>query len=204
MRPFHLPRTVRETVVTGAVLGLALPVAFLALQTWAGLRLGPAAAESADPATAPQPTPSASPHELAGRLLFPVPVVSPSAMRDSFGEPRGSRTHHAVDIPAPRGSPVVAVSDGTLASLSSSPAGGTSLYLLDASGRYCYLYAHLLGYAEGLTTGQVLRRGQVLAYVGSSGNAPPQLPHLHFAIATVLAPGACWGGPAVDPYPLWR
>lgn len=125
-------------------------------------------------------------------------------MSDSFSEARGERSHLAVDILAPRGSPVVAVDDGTLARLSSSPAGGISVYQLGASERYCFIYAHLERYAEGLAEGQPVRRGEVIGYVGTTGNAPPSTPHLHFAIHQVEPPNGCWGGRPVDPYPLWR
>jgi murein DD-endopeptidase MepM/ murein hydrolase activator NlpD len=148
--------------------------------------------------------PRAPPAEHAGpRLLFPVPGVSTGAMVNSFADPRGSRTHHAVDILAPRHSPVVAVDDGTVARLLRSAGGGISVYQFDASERHCYFYAHLEAYAAGLQEGQAVRRGQVLGYVGTSGNAPRNTPHLHFAISKVAAPKQCWGGSPIDPYPLW-
>ena len=98
---------------------------------------------------------------------------------------------------------MVAVDDGTLARLSSSPAGGISVYQLDAAERYCFIYAHLERYAEGLAEGQLVKRGKMIAYVGTTGNAPPNTPHLHFAIREVTSPRQCWGGRPVDPYPLW-
>lgn len=109
---------------------------------------------------------------------------------------------HALARPAPRGSPVVAVDDGTLTRLSRSPAGGMSVYQLDAAERHCFFYAHLERYAAGLAEGQPVKRGDVIAYVGTTGNAPPNTPHLHFAIHEVTSPKQCWGR-AVDPYPLW-
>jgi murein DD-endopeptidase MepM/ murein hydrolase activator NlpD len=125
-------------------------------------------------------------------------------MADSFGDRRGSRIHHAVDIFAPRHSFVVAVDDGMVAQLSRSPAGGISVYQLDASKRYCYFYAHLDGYAFGLAEGQPLKRGQVLGFVGTTGNAPRNTPHLHFAISLAPAPKRCWGGSPIDPFPIWK
>jgi murein DD-endopeptidase MepM/ murein hydrolase activator NlpD len=77
------------------------------------------------------------------------------------------------------------------------------VYQFDASERHCYFYAHLEAYAAGLQEGQAVRRGQVLGYVGTSGNAPRNTPHLHFAISKVAAPKQCWGGSPIDPYPLW-
>ena len=151
-----------------------------------------AASSSADPAIRP------------AELLFPVPAASPSAMADSFGDARGGRTHRAVDIMAPRHSEVVAVADGSIARLTSSTAGGIAVYEWSAGQRFVYYYAHLQEYAPGLVEGQTVRRGQVLGYVGTTGNAPPNTPHLHFAIARVDKKDQWWGGTPIDPYPLWR
>ena len=130
-------------VARGAMGGIVLLVVFVLLHAWGR------------PARPPAAPGRGSARGLdAGRLRFPVPAVSPAAMSDSFGEARGRRSHLAVDILAPRGSPVVAVDDGTLARLSTGPAAGISLYLLDATGRYCFFYAHLERYAEGLADGQ--------------------------------------------------
>lgn len=137
-------------------------------------------------------------------LQFPVPAVTPTAMSDSFEDRRGGRTHHAVDILAPRNSPVVAVDGGTVARLSSSAAGGLSVYQFDRFERHCYYYAHLERYADGLAEGQPVRRGQVIGYVGTTGNAPRNRPHLHFAISEVVAPKQWWGGRPIDPYPIWQ
>ena len=138
-----------------------------------------------------------------GSLLFPVPSASFGAMSDGFKEPRGLRAHQAVDILAPRGSAIVAVTDGTVVRLSRSRAGGISIYQLDAAGRHSFFYAHLDRYAEGLAVGQTLRRGQVIGFVGTTGNAPRNAPHLHFAISEVTTQGQWWGRP-IDPFPLWR
>lgn len=150
------------------------------------------AASDADPALRPE------------ELLFPAPAASRAAMADSFNDARGGRVHHAVDIMAPRHSEVVAVADGSIARLTSSPAGGVAVYEWSAGRRFVYYYAHLQGYAPGLLEGQTVRRGQVLGYVGSTGNAPANTPHLHFAIARVERKDQWWGGAPVDPYPLWR
>jgi peptidoglycan LD-endopeptidase LytH len=137
-------------------------------------------------------------------LLFPVPAASPFAMADSFNDPRGGRVHHAVDIMAPRHSEVVAVADGSIARLTSSAKGGIAVYEWGAGQRFVYYYAHLQGYAPGLVEGQTVRRGQVLGYVGTTGNAPANTPHLHFAIARVERKDQWWGGTPIDPYPIWR
>jgi len=137
-------------------------------------------------------------------LLFPVPAAPLSAMADSFNDARGERVHHAVDIMAPRHSEVVAVADGGIARMTSSTAGGIAVYEWSAGRRFVYYYAHLQEYATGLVEGQTVRRGQVLGYVGTTGNAPPNSPHLHFAIARVEKKDEWWGGTPIDPYPIWR
>ncbi|MBX7185928.1 MAG: M23 family metallopeptidase [Vicinamibacteria bacterium] len=137
-------------------------------------------------------------------LLFPVPAVSSSAMADTFNDARGERLHHAVDIMAPRHSDVVAVADGSVARLATSVAGGIAVYEWSAGRRFVYYYAHLQEYAPGLVEGQTIRRGQVLGYVGTTGNAPRNSPHLHFAIARVEKKDQWWGGTPIDPFPIWR
>ena len=180
------PSTVAELLASGAAGGVLLLMALMALQA-RGLA-----------------TPDAARGDLGGgRLRFPVPAASSGAMSNSFADPRGKRVHRAVDIVAPRGSPVVAVDDGTVARLSTSQAGGVSFYQLDPSGRYCFYYAHLEGYAQGLAEGQRVTRGQVVGYVGTTGNASPGTPHLHFAISEVVVKERWCEGRAIDPYPLW-
>jgi len=182
------PETMKELAVSAAASGTLLFVVLLGIAVWN--RRAVATPPSAD-----------APGGLG--LLFPVPAVSRAAMSDGFGESRGQGTHHAVDILAPRHSPVVAVADGRVARLWQSTAGGISLYQFDRSERYCYYYAHLQAYASGLAEGQEVKRGQVLGYVGTTGNAPPATPHLHFAIFEVTTPKSWWGGRPIDPYPLW-
>lgn len=182
------PETMKELAVSAAAGGTLLFVVLLAI------------AVSNRHAVVPPPSADAA---SGMGLLFPVPAVSRAAMSDGFGERRGRGTHHAVDILAPRHSPVVAVADGRVARLWRSAAGGISIYQVDRSGRYCYYYAHLQAYASGLAEGQEVMRGQVLGYVGTTGNAPPATPHLHFAIFEVTTPQRWWGGRPIDPYPLW-
>jgi murein DD-endopeptidase MepM/ murein hydrolase activator NlpD len=109
-----------------------------------------------------------------------------------------------MDIMAPRGTPVVAVDAGTVSRLGKGGAGGITVYQLDQSGRFGFYYAHLDRLAAGLAEGQVVRRGDVLGYVGTTGNAPATAPHLHFAIFEVQDGRTRWGGRPVNPYPLWR
>jgi len=135
------------------------------------------------------------------KLVFPLPSYDRSKLRDNFEEGRGKRKHEALDIMAPRGTPVLAVDDGKVAKLFRSDAGGITVYQYDRDERYIYYYAHLDRYAKDLAEGQVLKRGQVLGYVGTTGNAPPNAPHLHFTIFKLGADKRWWKGTAVNPYP---
>jgi murein DD-endopeptidase MepM/ murein hydrolase activator NlpD len=139
----------------------------------------------------------------AERMLIPVAGVSASQLRDTFSEARSEgRQHDAIDIMAPSATPVLAAADGTIARLFNSRLGGTTLYEFDKSGRFVFYYAHVSGYADGIAEGKTVRRGDVLAYVGDSGNAGPGNFHLHFAISKLSTPWKWYGGEAIDPYPL--
>ena len=141
----------------------------------------------------------------ARRLTVPVQGVAPEALADTFSDARSQgRRHDAIDIPAPAGTPVLAVEDGHIAKLFLSRPGGITVYQFDPARQYSYYYAHLQRYAEGLQEGQRVRRGQVLGYVGSTGNADPAAPHLHFAIARLPADRAWWKGEPINPYPVLR
>jgi murein DD-endopeptidase MepM/ murein hydrolase activator NlpD len=126
------------------------------------------------------------------------------AVKDSFNERRGNRPHEAVDILAARNTPVHAVGSGSIAKLFVSREGGRTIYQFDSSGRFCYYYAHLERYAEGLHDGDAVAQGQVIGYVGTSGNAPPNTPHLHFAVFELGDDHKWWKGQAIDPYPLLK
>jgi murein DD-endopeptidase MepM/ murein hydrolase activator NlpD len=142
----------------------------------------------------------------ARQLMFPVPGFDRLKLHDSFEDPRdgGSRIHAALDIAAPRGTPVLAVEDGMIARLHNSVgSGGLSVYHFDASATYCYYYAHLDRYAPGLKDGAAIKKGDVVGFVGTTGNAPPSAPHLHFAVFK-LGPEKRWGhGVPLNPYELW-
>ena len=140
----------------------------------------------------------------ARSLTIPVSGVSAAALMPSFEQARGERVHEALDIMAPAGTPVVAVEDGTVAKLFTSKAGGLTLYQFDPSRSVAYYYAHLQGYAAGVVEGGPVRRGQVIGYVGSTGNADPDAPHLHFAIFVLGAEKHWWQGTPIDPYPVFR
>jgi murein DD-endopeptidase MepM/ murein hydrolase activator NlpD len=137
------------------------------------------------------------------RLEVPVEGVDRKALRDSFAEGRAGHVHEAIDILAPRGTPIVAVEDGRIEKLFTSKQGGLTIYQFDPGRRYCYYYAHLDRYAPGLAEGQTVKRGQVIGYVGVSGNAPPQTPHLHFTIFKLADDKRWWKGVPLNPFPLW-
>ena len=140
-------------------------------------------------------------------LLVPVAGVVPDQLSDTFDDARGagSRRHEALDIPAPAGTPVVAAAPGVVVSLFRSDDGGNTVYVRSRDRRTLHYYAHLQDYAEGLREGQLVERGQRLGTVGSSGNADPAAPHLHFAILD-MEPDAQWWEPGrpINPYPMLR
>ncbi|MET0553542.1 MAG: M23 family metallopeptidase [Vicinamibacteria bacterium] len=137
------------------------------------------------------------------KLLLPVQAVDPKSLRDDFADARTGHSHEALDILAPRGSAVVAVDDGVVQKLFTSVRGGLTVYQFDPEGTYCYYYAHLDRYAPGLREGMALKKGDRIGDVGTTGNAPPQTPHLHFAIFKLGPEKQWWKGAALNPYPLW-
>ena len=142
---------------------------------------------------------------LRGReLMVPVAGVRPERVPDSFYDARGSsRLHHAVDILAPRGTPVLAADDGRVLRLRSNAAGGITVYAVDPTERFVYYYAHLDHYRDGLAEGAPLAKGDVIGYVGTTGNAPPDTPHLHFQVMLMGADrNRYWDGVPVDPKPF--
>ena len=119
--------------------------------------------------------------------------------KGGFEERRGSRPHEAVDILAPRNTPVHAVTDGTVAKLFVSKLGGNTIYQIDPSGQLEYYYAHLERYADGLRDGQTVSKGDIIGYVGTTGNAPPNTPHLHFGVFQLDESRRWWQGRPLDP-----
>jgi peptidoglycan LD-endopeptidase LytH len=139
------------------------------------------------------------PHELS----MPVAGVDPRTLRGNFSERRsGTRPHEALDILAPRGTPVLAADDGVVRKLFTSVPGGLTVYEFDLEERYCYYYAHLDDYAPGLHEGKRLRKGDLVGTVGTTGNAPKGTPHLHFAVSRLDPDKRWWTGTPIDPYPL--
>jgi murein DD-endopeptidase MepM/ murein hydrolase activator NlpD len=154
-----------------------------------------AATEVAEVAEA-APAPGAS-------LAIPVRGIRPDQLRDSYDDSRsGGRTHHAIDIMAPRGTPVIAAADGTVRKLRTGGNGGITLYQVGTDGRTMYYYAHLERYAAGLREGLPVVRGQVIAYVGDTGNAGPGNYHLHFSVGRLNDPSRYWDSENTNPYPL--
>jgi murein DD-endopeptidase MepM/ murein hydrolase activator NlpD len=121
-------------------------------------------------------------------------------IHDTFGDRRTGHPHEAIDLMAPRGTPVHAVAPGTIRKLFSSRPGGNTIYQFDDSSRYCFYYAHLDRYAEGLREGQQVSAGKVIGYVGSTGNADSGAPHLHFTVFELGPEKEWWKGTAVNPY----
>jgi murein DD-endopeptidase MepM/ murein hydrolase activator NlpD len=177
-------------IVAGGTLGGAMPVL---------------EAEGAPAVSAAEQTEDTT--DVSGRLLIPVEGVTADKLRDTYSESRarGRRTHEAIDILAPRGTPVLAAAAGTVEKLFLSRAGGNAIYVRSDDRRAIHYYAHLDQYAVGLREGRKVAQGERLGTVGSTGNASPTAPHLHFAILRT-EPDAEWWEPttAINPYPLLK
>ena len=141
---------------------------------------------------------------LASQLIIPVRGITAHDLHDSYTEPRGggTRSHQALDIPAPRNTPVLAAADGRILRKFSSKDGGKMIYSTDASEKFILMYAHLDHYADNLVDGMQVKQGDIIGYVGTTGNAPPDLPHLHFAIARASDIRDWWKGTPINPFPL--
>lgn len=169
----------------------------------------------ASPALAPntsQPVIPADPSDpsnlsqLRGRnLTLPVTGIGAAQLNDTYTQARAAGApHEALDIMAPNGTQVLAIEDGRIAKLFLSKPGGITLYQFDPGVEYAYYYAHLDRYADGITEGVSVRKGQVIAYVGSTGNALPEAPHLHFAIFRLGPERQWWRGTPINPFLIWR
>jgi peptidoglycan LD-endopeptidase LytH len=165
-----------------------------------GLQSRSVATSGTSEAVPPTRSPSTrTPDELQG----PIDGVSVDSFKGGFAERRSTHEHQAVDIPAPRNTPVHAVDDGTIAKLFVSHDGGNTIYQFDSQERLCFYYAHLQRYAIALHEGDWVVKGQVIGYVGTSGNAPPETPHLHFAVFELTPAHEWWTGRALDPYDVF-
>jgi murein DD-endopeptidase MepM/ murein hydrolase activator NlpD len=137
----------------------------------------------------------------ANGLLIPVKGAKRERIEDSFDAPRdGGRRHDAVDILAPRGTPIISATDGVIARVGTNTLGGNTVWVTDADQRFTYYYAHLDRYAR-IKQGETVTRGTVLGYVGTTGNAPPDVPHLHFQVMRITDPKRWWDGTPVNPFP---
>lgn len=136
------------------------------------------------------------------QIALPIEGLTVKDLKDSFDEVHNGKPHEAIDIMEPAGTPVHAVVSGTIRKLFLSKAGGNTIYEFDESETYCYYYAHLERYAEGLHEGMHVATGNVIGYVGSTGNADPHAPHLHFAITELGPEKQWWKGKAINPYPV--
>jgi|GEM_PF-347068 len=137
------------------------------------------------------------------RLMIPVAGIGPDDLADTYDDARSDeRSHHAIDIMAAHGAPVLAAADGRILRLFTSEPGGITIYQLSADGRRVYYYAHLDRYAEGIAEGDAVRTGDVIAYVGDTGNAGAGNYHLHFAVWMVTEPSRYWDGLTINPYPV--
>ena len=204
----------RIRLFTAFVFGFTAGVAALAALLWTTGSLNrPVAASVAAPQTA-SAMPNAGADLANGRrqglearptgLGMPIADVDPANLTDTFYETPNGHPNEALDIAVARGTPVLAVDDGQVAKLFTSQQGGLTVYQFDNTGGLCYYYAHLDHYADGLKEGAILRRGEVLGYVGSTGDASPDAPHLHFAVFRMGPERQWWNGIAIDPLPLLR
>jgi murein DD-endopeptidase MepM/ murein hydrolase activator NlpD len=136
-------------------------------------------------------------------LAIPVVGIKAEQLSDTFDDARSQgRRHDAIDIMAAEGTPVIAVADGTIEKFFNSARGGMTIYERSQDQKWVYYYAHLSAYAPGLAEGQQVKRGQVIARVGHTGDASAAGPHLHFAINQMGPTDRWWNGTAINPYPL--
>jgi murein DD-endopeptidase MepM/ murein hydrolase activator NlpD len=155
--------------------------------------------QTSAPVISPPPTIDGFPRSI----LIPIKGARTSDIQDTFDQARGAeRRHEATDIVAKRGEPVIAVDDGVIQKLFLSKQGGNTIYQFDPTEQFSYYYAHLERYADGLTEGMKVKQGDVIGYVGTSGNAPPDTPHLHFGIFKLGPEKRWWEGTPINPYPI--
>lgn len=184
---------------------LVLPLAigsFICLPelTYAAPNTGAAGTQSLAPS---EQMVAAAVRELkAKQLLIPIMGADPEQWKDSFYQMRGDRLHEAVDILAPRDTPIYAIDDGTIHRLTWNAKGGNTIYQKDATGRFQYYYAHLERYYEGINAGDFVRKGQLIGFVGTTGNAPPDCPHLHLSIEQLTSPTS-YKGFSINPYEVF-
>jgi murein DD-endopeptidase MepM/ murein hydrolase activator NlpD len=211
----QVPHDATPPIVTPGATALPAPVAAPAPNSAAVLdsqlpTVPPAAAPNLTEADLPlrpadtPPLPSMTSGDVpAGKLMVPVEGVKYSQLTDTYNAPRGTeRQHQALDIMAPKGTKVFAVADGKVVKLFTSVPGGLTVYQFEPTEKFAYYYAHLDKYADGVKEGTVLKRGDLVGYVGVTGNSDPKAPHLHFAVVQLTPEKQWWKGTPVNPYPL--
>jgi murein DD-endopeptidase MepM/ murein hydrolase activator NlpD len=209
----------RNEPVGGSISETPTPASTLSPTPETGATATPIAGATASPGQTPPlnaegtPATQATPQDatIAGsfvgtlRLIIPVVGVRPDQLLDTFTDARSEgRVHDAIDIPAPAGTPVVAAADGEIIKLFQSERGGTTIYQLSPDKKLVFYYAHLQRYADGLVPGKFVKQGEVIAYVGDTGNAGTGNFHLHFSMSVVADPRRYWEGTNINPYPLLR
>lgn len=213
----------KKTLLLVAI-GFALSLLLMARGVWVGLpghqasstrastapphpRVAPTAPAPQEPGplvVEPRPTDDGDLARLRARSLgLPVEGLTVSELHDTFADARDGHRHDALDILAPRGTRVLAVDDGRVVKLFNSVRGGLTVYQFDPTETFCYYYAHLDGYAPGLMEGELLTRGAVVGFVGTTGNAPLNAPHLHFTVFKLGSDKHWWEGTPINPFPIW-
>lgn len=201
----------RIHILTWARSGSATPQPTPELQSPAKAPDGSAATPAASGSLAaetPSQTPSVNPPPVippTANLIIPVEGIKADQLRDTFADARSEgRVHDAIDIAAPRGTPVLAAADGAIVKLFLSERGGITIYQSSTDNKFIYYYAHLERYADGLAAGHFAKQGEIIAYVGDTGNAGTGNYHLHFSVAVVADPKRYWEGTNINPYPLLK
>ena len=195
------PAAAKTSPVAPATVAVPTPATALSTSAAASATSGASATTATDlPPNTPQAIATLPPSSVRN-LLLPVKGVKPSELVDTFTQARSAgRVHDAIDIMAPRGTPVLATNDGHVVKLFTSVRGGLTVYQFDPQDRVIYYYAHLDRYVPDLAEGQALHRGDIIGFVGSTGNASADAPHLHFEIEMLGPKKEWWHGTSINPY----
>ena len=205
--PGRSPLVVRRSLDDagpGIIQGTAAPAASLPSGSRAAKSESPSASASSMPPGVPKIETDPIGELRSKKLILPIQGAKVEPLKGMFQEMRGSHIHQAVDILAPRNTPVLAVEEGKIARLFYSQAGGITIYQFDPEEKYVYYYAHLERYVDNLHESDRVSQGQLIGYVGTSGNAPQGTPHLHFAIFKLTEEKRWWEGTPVDPWEVFR
>ena len=211
MRLANRSTLVPTLVVACAAAACARPVLYYPTPESAGVAPAPKPVLAGAPASAKPaaPDPTANTAAMSDleylayrRLVVPVAGADMSKVTDTFNDDRdgGERTHHAIDILAPRDTPILSADDGTILRMSTNTLGGITMYTVDPNHRLVYYYAHMDHYNDAMSPGRAIQKGDTLGYVGTTGNAPKDTPHLHFQVMRWPADGKYWNGEPLDPF----